>query len=176
MTKLMTTVIDVRDLISSPGTSRTVRVDEAISGLVTQLAAVPDDRPIEATLLLESVTDGIVVSGPVSGSMRLSCARCLKPFDQDFEIEVQELYADGAEPESDDYPLVEGRVDLEPLIRDVVVLAFPFAPLCRPDCLGLCSRCGGDLNLGECTCPPDVDPRWGPLSSLDLDGLEDLED
>jgi uncharacterized protein len=44
----------------------------------------------------------------------------------------------------------------------------PFAPLCRPDCLGLCSRCGGDLNLGECTCRPEADPRWAPLSGLEL--------
>jgi uncharacterized protein len=165
----MTTVIDVRDLMASPGASRAVRLDEAIGDLATQLAAVPEDRPIGADLLLESVVDGIVVSGPVCGVMRLSCARCLKPFDQGFELQVEELYADGAELEDDEYPVVEGRIDLEPMIRDVVVLAMPFAPLCRPDCLGLCSRCGGDLNLGECTCPPDVDARWAPLSDLQLD-------
>jgi uncharacterized protein len=165
----MTTVIDVRDLMASPGASRAVRLDEAIGGLATQLAAVPEDRPIGADLLLESLVDGIVVSGPVRGVMRLSCARCLKPFDQGFELQVEELYADGAEPQDDEYPVIEGRMDLEPMIRDVVVLAMPFAPLCRPDCRGLCSRCGGDLNLGECTCPPDVDARWAPLSDLQLD-------
>jgi uncharacterized protein len=155
--KTMTTVIDVRDLIASPGASRAVRLEEAIAGLATQLAAVPEDQRIEADLLLESVVDGIVVSGPVSGVMRLSCARCLKPFDQGFALQVEELYADGAELDDDEYPVIEGRVDLEPMIRDVVVLAMPFAPLCRPDCRGLCSKCGGDLNLGECTCPPEVD-------------------
>jgi uncharacterized protein len=165
----MTTVIDVRDLVHSPGTFRAVRVEEAIPGLATQLALVPEDRQIGADLLLESVTDGIVVTGPVSGVMKLSCARCLKPFEQGFEVQVQELYAAGAEPEDDEYPLVEGQVDLEPLIRDVVVLAMPFAPLCRPDCKGLCARCGGDLNLGECTCPPEADPRWAPLADLELD-------
>jgi uncharacterized protein len=164
----MTTVIDVRDLISSPGASRPVRLEEPIAGLATQLAAVPDDQRIGADLLLESVSDGIVVSGPVTGVMRLCCARCLRPFDQGFQIEVEELYAEGAEPADDEYPLEGGRVDLEPMIRDVVVLAMPFAPLCMPDCRGLCARCGGDLNLGECTCPPDVDPRWAPLSGLEL--------
>lgn len=161
-------MIDVRDLISNPGASRAVRLKEALEGLTTQLAAVPQDRTVDADLLLESVVDGIAVTGPVSGVMRLSCARCLKPFDRGFEIPVQEMYGPEAEPEGDEYPMVEGRVDLEPLIRDAVVLAMPFAPLCRPDCRGLCSRCGGDLNLGECTCPPDVDPRWAPLSDLEL--------
>ena len=82
---------------------------------------------------------------------------------------MQELFAAGAEPDGDEYPLVEGQVDLEPLIRDVVVLAMPFAPLCRPECRGLCARCGGDLNLGACTCPPEADPRWAPLADLELD-------
>jgi uncharacterized protein len=165
----VSTVIDVRDLVDSPGASRSVRVEEAIDGLATQLAAVPQDRSIGADLLLESVVEGIVVTGPVSGVMRLSCARCLKPFDQEFHIDVQELYVSRALPESEEYPLVEGQVDLEPLIRDAVLLAMPFAPLCRPDCRGLCARCGGDLNLDECSCPPDVDPRWAPLSGLELD-------
>jgi uncharacterized protein len=165
----MTTLIDVSDLISNPGASRAVRVEETIEGLATQLAAVPDDRPIGAELLLESIVDGIVVSGPVSGVMMLTCARCLKPFDRVFEIPVQELYAPEVDPNADEYPLVEGHVDLEPLIRDAVVLAMPFAPLCRQDCRGLCSRCGGDLNFGECTCLPDVDPRWAPLSDLEFE-------
>ena len=166
----MTVVIDVRDLVGHPGSSRTVRVDESIEGLATQLAVVPDDRPVEADLMLESVVEGILVTGPVWGSMQLSCARCLKTFDQSFHLEVQELFAPGASGEGDEYPLgTEGSMDLEPMIRDAVVLAMPFAPLCRPDCRGLCPRCGGDRNLGECSCPPEVDPRWAPLLDLHLD-------
>jgi uncharacterized protein len=53
------------------------------------------------------------------------------------------------------------------MIRDVVGVELPFAPVCRPDCRGLCGRCGGDLNLGECTCSePDIDPRWAGLGEL----------
>jgi DUF177 domain-containing protein len=165
----MTVVIDVRDLIGQPGATREVRVEEPIAGLATGLAAVPEDQSVGAELRLESVMDGVVVSGPLSGVMRLSCARCLKSFDQGFALEVEELFAPGAAAEGDEYPLEEGRLDLEPMIRDAVVLAMPFAPLCRPDCLGLCARCGGDLNLGECRCPPESDLRWGPLSNLTLD-------
>jgi len=166
----MTVVVDVRDLLAQPGSSRSVRLDEAISGLATQLASVPDDRPIGADLLLESLVEGVLVTGPVTGVMRLSCARCLKSFDQGFSLDVQELFAPGAAALEDQYPLgEEGSLDLEPMIRDAVVLAMPFAPLCRPNCLGLCARCGGDRNLGECTCPPEVDARWAPLLNLKLD-------
>jgi DUF177 domain-containing protein len=164
----MTTQIDVRDLIHAPGSSRPVRLDEPVEGLATQLAVVGEDRRIGADLLLESVVDGIVVTGSVTGVMTLSCARCLTSFDQAFELRVQELFAMDVEPDQDEYPVTEGQLDLEPMIRDAVLLSMPFAPSCRPDCRGLCSRCGGNLNLAECTCPPDMDLRWAPLSDLNL--------
>jgi uncharacterized protein len=163
--------IDVRDLIGHPGTSRVVHVDEAVEGLELELSRVPADQPIEADLLLESVVEGILVTGPLQGSMRFSCARCLKTFDQPFSLEVNELFAAQVEAGDDEYPLdPEGAIDIEPMVRDAVLLSMPFSPLCRPDCAGLCARCGGDRNLGECTCSPEtVDPRWAALSELRLD-------
>jgi DUF177 domain-containing protein len=164
----MSTVVDVRDLVGNPGASRSVRVDEAIDGLATQLALVPDDRLVGGTLLLQSVTDGILVSGRVSGVMTLACALCLKSFDRGFDLKVQELFVAGAQPDDDEYPLDDAHLDLEPMIRDAVMLSMPFAPSCRPDCRGLCPRCGGDRNLGECTCTAEIDSRWAPLSDLKL--------
>jgi uncharacterized protein len=108
--------------------------------------------------------------------MALTCARCLKPFEMAFDLAVQELYAPEVEPESDEYPLVEGSVDLEPMIRDAVLLAMPFAPLHSPDCRGLCERCGGDRNLDECTCGPEVDSRWAPLLELKLENLMQMDE
>jgi DUF177 domain-containing protein len=162
----MSVEIDVRDLVGHPGASRTVRVRPPLEGLVTELARVPEDSPVDADLLMESVVEGILASGALSGVMALSCARCLRPFQEEFRVDVRELFAPGAAPEGDDYSLDEGFLDLEPLIRDAVVLAMPFAPLCRADCLGLCPRCGGDRNAGECTCAEEFDPRWGRLSGL----------
>lgn len=164
----MTVPVDVRDLLGQPGTSRTVHVREPISGLVTEVASVPEDRPVAADLLLESVVEGVLVSGPLQGTMALVCARCLAPIESPFNIDVQELFRPGAAPDDDEYPVADGVADLEPMIRDAVLLAMPFAPLCRPDCLGLCDRCGGDRNAGECQCPPETDSRWSVLVDLDL--------
>lgn len=163
--------IDVRDLVNHPGASRAVHLDEPVEGLALELAAVPDDSPIEVDLVLESVVEGIYVSGPVRGAMRLSCARCLKTFEQRFDLEVHELFAAQLDPDADEYPLgAEGDIDIEPLLRDAVLLSMPFSPLCREDCLGLCERCGGDRNLGECSCPPAVeDPRWSVLGEITFD-------
>ncbi len=159
--------VDVRDLLDRPGASREVHVSEVIEGLAGELVSVPEAVRID--LLLESVVEGILASGPVSGRMAFRCARCLKPSGQSFRLQVTELFALGAGEEDDEYPVRDETIDLEPMVRDTVVLALPFSPLCRPDCLGLCERCGGDRNLGECSCGPEVDPRWAPLAGLELD-------
>ena len=158
--------IDVRDLLEHPGSSRTVRVAEPVAGLRTELADVPDDRPVAAELTLESVVEGIYVTGSVGGSASFRCARCLKEFDRDFAIDMHEMVVREAGPE-DDYTLEPDlTLDPEPIVRDAVVLEFPFSPLCRPDCLGLCPRCGGDRNLGECACDDPIDPRWDALDAF----------
>lgn len=165
----MSMLIDVRDLVGQPGASRTVHVHERVAGLGIELATVPEDRPLDADLLFESVVEGILVTGTVAGSMALRCARCLKDFDSPLALLVQELFVSDATAEGDQYPMADGSVDLEPMVRDAVILAMPFAPLCREDCLGLCARCGGDLNLAECSCPPATDERWNALADLRFD-------
>jgi len=170
----MTIPLDVRDLIGHPGDSRDVHLAEPVAGLATELASVPEDRTLAVDLVLESVVEGVLVSGRLTGVVVGSCARCLMAFEQPFDVPVQELFAPGAEPDDEhEYPLVEGHLDLEPMIRDAVVPSLPFAPLCRPDCLGLCERCGGNRNLGECACPPETtDVRWSALASLSLEPAE----
>jgi uncharacterized protein len=83
-----------------------------------------------------------------------------------------------ADVEDKEEPLAEGdldlfgydgeNIDLEPLFREQFVLAIPYAPLCKDDCLGLCSQCGTDLNKGTCTCEKPIDPRLSVLKSLKL--------
>jgi uncharacterized protein len=166
-------LMDVRDLLAAPGASRRVEVEGSFEDMSTELAAVPEAQPVRMEVLLESVLEGILVSGPLSGRIAYRCARCLQPFDQEFRVDVHELFASGATQEDDEYPIMaEGQIDLEPMVRDAVVLSMPFSPLCRPDCQGLCPRCGGDRNLGECTCGPEVDPRWAVLDRLELDEHE----
>jgi len=159
--------LDVRDLLEHPGASRTVPVDESLEGLRTELATVPDEERLAGELVIEGVAEGVYVSGSVAGTMVLRCARCLKEFERDFDVEVGELFArePGAE---DDYALAPDlTLDPESMLRDAVVLAMPFSPLCKSDCRGLCERCGGDRNVGGCTCAePPADPRWAELGRL----------
>jgi len=79
---------------------------------------------------------------------------------------VEELFVSDPE-EWETYPIHGDHIDLEPMAREAVVLGLPLAPLCRPDCKGLCPSCGADLNQGPCGCPPAAaDPRWAALDAL----------
>lgn len=161
-------LVDVRDLLAEPGASRRLTLDQRFADLRTELATVSPEFPLRMEVLLESVVEGILASGPLSGRMAYRCARCLKDFSDGFRVEVHELFAHGVAADDDEYPIREGHIDLEPMVRDAVLLSIPFSPLCRPDCQGLCPRCGWDRNLRECSCGPEVDPRWSELDRLDL--------
>jgi uncharacterized protein len=160
--------LDVRDLLDRPGASRRVATSEPLKDVSVEMASVPEGTPVGFDVMLESVVEGILVSGTLSGTMEFRCARCLKEFSHDFNADVRELFAHTGSEEEDHYPIADGEIDLEPMARDALLLQVPFSPLCRADCLGLCPRCGGDRNLGECSCGPEVDPRWAALSSLRL--------
>jgi uncharacterized protein len=163
----MMRAIDVRDLLARPGGATTQRLDEPIEGLHTELADVASDAPVEGDLRLENVVEGVLVSGTLHATMIMRCARCLRDFDRSVEVDVSELFRPDPDPEGDDYEIApEGALDPEPMVRDAIGLALPFAPLCRPDCKGLCERCGGDRNLGECACEEEIDVRWAPLQGF----------
>jgi uncharacterized protein len=167
--------VDVRELLAHPGASRDHRFDRSVDGLRLELAGVPEGADVAARLLLESVVEGILVSGSLAGPLALTCARCLSEFEGSFDVGVQELFvAPGGEMGPDEYAVTpEGSIDLEPLVRDNVVPALPFSPLCRADCRGLCERCGGDRNLGQCSCiDQPVDTRWSALDALFADAPE----
>jgi uncharacterized protein len=144
-----------------------------LEDLGTELAGVPADRPLEADLLLESIVEGILVSGRVRATMQLRCARCLKDFEAPLEVEVSELFVTTPDPDGDQYPLdPEGSLEPEQMVRDTVGIELPFSPLHSPDCLGLCPVCGGDRNLGECPGDhPQTDTRWAGLDAV-LDQLQ----
>lgn len=166
-------VLDVRELGRRPGSMRTVRrTVPAPDGLGVDLARVPAGEPVELDLRLESVVEGVLVSGTATAAVAGECARCLGPVADRVAVELQELfaYADSATEETTEEDevshLVGDHLDLEPVVRDAVVLALPLSPLCREDCGGLCPDCGGVLD----ELPADhshagpVDPRWAALA------------
>ena len=112
--------------------------------------------------------EGVLVSGTATAPLTGECGRCLEPVDTTSTVDLQELfaYAD-SEEQDEDVSLMEGDLlDLEPSLRDAVVLALPLTPLCRQDCAGLCAECGERLDdLPEDHAHDAPDPRWAALQS-----------
>lgn len=133
---------------------------------------VPAAAEVALDVVLTSVHGGIEVAGTVRAPWQGECRRCLRPVSSELVSEVRELYRPperdgGEEPDEETYELGSDHLDLTPLARDAVLLELPLAPLCRPDCAGLCPTCGADRNTTPCDCASEVlDPRWAALDSL----------
>jgi uncharacterized metal-binding protein YceD (DUF177 family) len=165
--------VDLRELGRRAGSMRELdRSVPAPDHWRVELIGVPAGADVHLRLRLESVMEGVLVSGDIEVPLTGSCARCLEPIEDTLTLAVQELYAyEGstteATSEEDEVRRIEGaHLDLEPLVRDTVVLALPLAPVCAEDCAGLCVDCGQRLD----DLPADhaheiVDARWADLAA-----------
>jgi len=142
----------------------------------TDVIGVPEGQLMTLRLRLESVMEGVLVTGTVHATATGACVRCLEPVDLPIEVPFQELfaYADRAAyhrqvedgDEEDVHELDGDLADLEPVLRDAVVPALPFQPVCREDCPGLCSECGALLADDPTHHHEVIDPRWSALAQL----------
>ncbi|MDT0277232.1 YceD family protein [Blastococcus goldschmidtiae] len=164
--------LDLRELGRRAGAMQELeRTASAPEEWKVELIGVPAGADVHLRLRLESVMEGVLVSGEIQVPLVGSCARCLEPIEDTLTLDVQELYAyEGstteATSEEDEVRLVDGDfLDLEPLARDTVVLSLPLSPVCTEDCAGLCVDCGQRLD----DLPADhtheiTDPRWAGLA------------
>ncbi len=158
--------VDISELLTRPGTSRRLEFTEEITGLGLDMGQVRTELKLD--LLIESLLEGILVSGHVRGSFALACIRCTRDFESPFDVSLSELLAYEGQPGAEEEYQVSGdRVHLEPVMRDAVMLAMPLNPLHAPGCKGLCPVCGADLNDVDCGHRPErADLRWEPLAEL----------
>ncbi|NQU37620.1 MAG: DUF177 domain-containing protein [Actinobacteria bacterium] len=151
-----------------------VRNAPAPAGLTTPMIGIPEGSDLALNLMAESVVEGVWVSGDVAATAQGTCSRCLEPLSVPVEVEVQELFRyadlDDEGEEDEEIPTFEDvLIDLEPTLRDAVVLALPLAPVCGEDCLGLCSQCGFELKNDPNHQHDQTDPRWAALGKMFTD-------
>jgi uncharacterized protein len=165
-------VVDTKDLARSPGASkryrRTVTVAEGLG--FGEVIGVRKGTSVDFEMLAESVLEGVLVSGTAQAGLTGECARCLEELTDELEVEFRELFAypnsttEETTSEDEVYRLADDMVDMEPVIRDAIVLALPQAPLCSPDCQGLCAGCGAKwAELPADHTHETMDPRWAAL-------------
>jgi len=99
--------------------------------------------------------------------VRAECRRCLSPVDVPVRVSRGLIFSSGDDaPEGDGCYVIPPRaqvLDLSGAVREELLLAMPQFVECRPDCQGLCPRCGANLNDGPCGCAKESDPRWDAL-------------
>ncbi|GAB4083510.1 DUF177 domain-containing protein [Myceligenerans cantabricum] len=171
-------MLDTHELSRRPGTMRTHSATvQAPAAIGTPVIGIPEGADLEIDLRLEAVMEGVLVSGPVRGEAVGECVRCLDEIRVPVDVPIQELFAyperaeaeaaAGDEEVEDEESLLDRDLaDIEPALRDSVVTALPFQPLCRPDCPGLCSECGARLADDPGHHHDQVDPRWSALQSM----------
>ncbi|MAS54509.1 DUF177 domain-containing protein [Nocardioides sp.] len=180
-------VLDTRELGRRPGSQREVsRTVPAPADLGIEVLYVAEGAPVELDLRLEAVMEGVLVTGTATADLEGECVRCLDPIVDELDVSFQELYVYDDSRDSRDRPsdeeedgvskLEDDLCDLEPLLRDAVVLALPFQPLCEEDCPGLCTECGAQLRDDpDHSHDAPIDPRWAALGSLEQDLKKSLE-
>jgi uncharacterized protein len=180
-------VFDTRTLGRQPGSARSeTRVVPAPADLRVALAYVPAGADVKVDVLLETMSGGVLATVEAAAPVAGECARCLEPVASSADVFFRELYefdedragrdSGAGESEDGDRRFLDGNLlDLEPALRDAMVLALPLAPLCRGDCAGLCPECGVRLaDAGPSHGHGDkVDPRWARLRELNSGDVQD---
>ncbi len=175
-------VFDTRELGRRAGAMRTVtRTVPAPADLGIGVVGVPTGAAIELDVRFESVVDGVYVSGTARAPLAGECVRCLDEFEDDLDTSFEQLYAypDQREDDEDDEETLQMEgdlIDLEPVLRDAVVLALPLKPVCREDCPGLCSECGARLADDPDHHHEVADPRWATLRGFSVAAAPEKDD
>ncbi|MFD0022556.1 YceD family protein [Streptomyces sp. NPDC058382] len=177
-------VFDTHELGRRPGAMKrlTRSVDAPKDFGIDGVVGVPEGAPVELDVRLESVMEGVLVTGTARASAEGECVRCLEPLSLEVEADFQEMFSypdaddrnrsktadpvDDAEDDEDRFFLEDGLFDLESVLRDAVVLALPMQPVCRETCAGLCSECGVRLDENPGHHHEALDIRWAALQGL----------
>ncbi|WP_198938204.1 DUF177 domain-containing protein [Mycobacterium sp. IS-836] len=165
--------IDITRLGRRPGAMVTLRdTVPSPSRIGRDMIAIQPGAPVELDLRVESVSEGVLVTGTVAGPTVGECVRCLTEVTGRVEVALTELFAypdsttEATTEEDEVGHIVEDTIDLEQPIVDAVGLELPFAPLCRPDCPGLCPECGVSLAAEPGHHHDRIDPRWAKLRQM----------
>ncbi len=162
-------LLGLSKIMDRPGESVSFSVSIDLSDLLYG-TSYPVSEPVLASGTVRNTADVLVMQGQIKTCIHGICDRCASEFSADVELPIDVvLVRELANEDSEDegvFPLIDDSADLEEIVRTVFVLNFDSKLLCKPDCKGLCCRCGSNLNDGPCGCQKELDPRFAALRQL----------
>jgi len=161
----------VRELLREPGVQRHDEGAFALEPAGLTSAALRDDRDVTYGLTLEARGGRVTVRGSAAGEWSGPCRRCLQETRGEVVADVDEIFETGATP-GETWPITDGCIDLEPVLREALLLELPLAPLCRDDCAGPAPD-RYPTTVDDAGAAPARDPRWAALDDLDIDERSD---
>ncbi|MHC1721257.1 MAG: DUF177 domain-containing protein [Clostridiaceae bacterium] len=162
--------IDVSDLIKLKSVRKDLDLDLDLGGFDYGYDFIKVIEPIKFKGQLDVYGELFELQGIVTGTIELTCARCLVQFPHVLNIEVNEKFSNDADiaDKDDEVTLIESTtLDITEIVLGNIILSLPIKRLCRETCRGLCPHCGTDLNVSPCNCEVfDVDPRLARLKNF----------
>ena len=162
-------LLDLKPILVTPGASLPFETSEDLSDLVFG-SCKPADEPVLARGKVRNTAGVLELTGELSTTLHGVCDRCAREFQRDVEFPISAvLVTELADEENEDewvFQLEGDSADLDDIVTTAFVLNMDSKLLCKPDCKGLCCRCGANLNDGPCGCEPELDPRFAALKQL----------
>ena len=166
-------ILDLHEIIEAPGKSVSFACELDAERLAFP-ALVRFEAPVTASGTVRNAAGRLLLEAEISADMLVCCDLCACEFPKNIRLPVNAgLQADAPEGDEDDslFPLTGDNIDVSEVLETCFILANDMSFLCRPDCKGICSSCGKNLNDGPCDCREEVDPRLAVLGQL----LDDTE-
>lgn len=159
--------LNLREIIHMPGVSKPFDFQMDFSGLEWN-GERPATQPVRVTGRVRNMAGALVLECEANTTLELTCDRCLKPYSRDMTVRLDSLLATELENEENDEIILleKDELPLGDLVQETFILGMDTKHLCSEECMGLCAKCGANLNEESCNCKPDIDPRLAALAQL----------
>lgn len=162
-------IIDLSDILKDYGGRMNVSASIEMDDTDFLGESFKFQKPLDIEGTIVNNTKSLELSAKAVGEMQVHCARCSKPFIVPVKFRIHEILVKEDTEAADDETIIlsDEKLDISDIVMNSFLMSVPGKYLCKEDCKGLCSKCGADLNDGDCGCDnDDIDPRWADLQKI----------
>ena len=161
-------IINFSDLLSKRNRKKQISLSFKLEPLEFEGEEIRAIEDVKVEGVATSNEDVIVVNASIKTKLQLTCSRCLDTFIYPIDIDIEERFTNNKELQDEEIMFVDGdTLNITEIIENSIISTLPIKRLCKEDCKGLCSQCGANKNVENCSCLDyDVDVRLAKLREL----------